>query len=406
MLYGPLIKYHRIQKKMTQKELASGICSIPHLSKIESNSKEGNEETIKLLLLKLDIHMKEIDGHEARIAELVARLNDRINYNLKAEANQCMEELKKLESMILFSTMLYPYELAKLRYLIFSGMLIEAEEQQDRLNKQKKNFSQHDRCLFCYLNAVFLLKKGDYSLANTLLESLSADMLQGIDQGGLYYHQAFAKTTLEQSGYAIHYGKMALQEYTKDLNFIRILHTLMLLGINYTHAKIYEEALNCFNHLIRNASLLEDAQLKAQIYHNMGYLQKKAGQTERALSYFTQSLSLGEKDSPTHMITLYSISQIHYKHQDYIKASECFKHVNMLARKFHMKKYQILSNYYLLSIESPSKSWEYLESKVIPVVEESHTHFDDLYGFYKLLSSHYISIGRVEKAVAYLEKIS
>jgi tetratricopeptide (TPR) repeat protein len=406
MHYGPLIRYHRIQKKLTQKELASGICSIPHLSKIESKSKEGNQETIRLLFLRLDIHLEDIDGQEIKISELISKLNDRINYHLKDEAKSYMEELNKLERTILFSSMLYSYELTKLRYLIFSGKLIKAEAQQVILNKQKKNFSQHEFSLLCYLDAVFLLKRGAYKQASTILENLSADMLKGIDDGEFYYHQALSKTSLEQSGYAIHYGKMALQAYTQDLNFIRILHTLMLLGINYTHAKIYEEALNCFNHLIRNAALMEDTQLRAQIYHNMGYLQKKIGQKEKALSYFKQSLSLVEKNTLSYMISLYSAGEIHYWNQDYIQASNCFTKVKVLAKKLQIKKYQILSTYYLLTIECPSKSWDYLESKVIPAVEESHAHYDDLHSFYKMLSSHYISIGRVEKAVEYLGKIS
>ena len=37
----------------------------------------------------------------------------------------------------------------------------------------------------------------------------------------------------------------------------------MLLGINYTHSNIYEEALSCFKHLIRNAELLKEEKITA-----------------------------------------------------------------------------------------------------------------------------------------------
>ena len=67
--------------------------------------------------------------------------------------------------------------------------------------------------------------------------------------GEFLYHLALVKSSLEQSGHAIHFGKMALQIFMNQHNFIRILHTLMLLGINYTHSNIYEEALECFQHL-------------------------------------------------------------------------------------------------------------------------------------------------------------
>ena len=91
------------------------------------------------------------------------------------------------------------------------------------------------------------------------------------------------KSSLEQSGHAIHFGKMALQIFMNQHNFYRILHTLMLLGINYTHSNIYEEAQECFNHLIRNAELLKEEKLLPQIYHNMGYLQNKMKNAKEAL---------------------------------------------------------------------------------------------------------------------------
>ena len=64
MKIGSLIKFHRTKLGMTQNELATGICSISHLSKIENNSKEGNSETIRLLLEKLNIQLHEVKNNE------------------------------------------------------------------------------------------------------------------------------------------------------------------------------------------------------------------------------------------------------------------------------------------------------------------------------------------------------
>jgi hypothetical protein len=74
--------------------------------------------------------------------------------------------------------------------------------------------------------------------------------------------------------------------------------------------------------------------------------------------------------------------------QDYIDAKSCFLKVASIAKTLAKKKYEILSTYYLLAIESPEKSLRYLESKVIPVVEESQSHVENLRSFYKLLSNH------------------
>ncbi|MEH7802743.1 helix-turn-helix transcriptional regulator, partial [Bacillus pumilus] len=47
---GQIIKLYRYKQNMTQSELAEGICSVSHLSKIENGSKEANQDTINLLL--------------------------------------------------------------------------------------------------------------------------------------------------------------------------------------------------------------------------------------------------------------------------------------------------------------------------------------------------------------------
>ncbi|WP_053363016.1 helix-turn-helix transcriptional regulator [Bacillus sp. FJAT-27251] len=406
MHFGALIKHHRIQKKMTQKELASGICSIPHLSKIENNSKEVNEETLKLLLQKLGVQPDEMAVREEKIGHLIAELNEKMTYYLKDEAKQCMEELRKLEDIAVFSSFLYPFELVRLRFLIYAGNLCEAKEQQEILEKQTNNFSQQQLAFFQYLKSIYLLKKGFFKKGDSILESLAAERNHGLDSGELYYHLAMAKTSLEQSVYAIHYGILALQSFAANHNFIRILHVQMLLGINYTHVRNYNEAMNCLQHAVRNAGLLNDQPIKAQIYHNLGYLQEKMGNPELALSSLHKSLSLQEKGCEHYLITLYTVGEIHYSQQDYISAKRCFLEVASIAKVLAKRKYQILATYYLLAIETPEKSFSYLETKVIPVVEECQSHMDDLKKFYKLLSNHYKKMGKVEKAVIYLEKIS
>ena len=74
MQIGSLIKYHRTKQKMTQSELAEGICSVPHLSKIENNSKEANVETIRLVLDRLDIDLHDVEESEVKVEVLLNQL--------------------------------------------------------------------------------------------------------------------------------------------------------------------------------------------------------------------------------------------------------------------------------------------------------------------------------------------
>lgn len=405
MQFGPLIKFYRIQQGLTQKELANGICSVPHLSKIESNSKEANEETMGLLLERLGVNLSSISENEEQIKQLVSDLNEKIDYFLNDEADEAMESLKEFEGIIPFTTNLHTYELSKFRYLIFKGMIPEAQIQYELLNKQKKIFSQPQMALFSYLYAVWLLKKGSYSKADQLLDSIGKYSKIEISSGELLYHRAIAKTLLEEPGYAIHFGKLALQEFMLEYNFKKILHVMMLLGINYTNSKIYDEAQETFKHLIRNAEILKEESMLPEIYHNMGYLQKKLHSYQEAIVFLEKSRLLQATNTMNYLITLYTIGEMNFELKNYEEARKVFQEVMHLSKDLDSRKYRILANYYLMAIDSPEKSLAYTESKVIPYLEESDGKSDELICFYKMLSNHYQTIGRFDQAVKYIEKI-
>lgn len=407
MEFGPLIKYYRTQKGITQKELAAGICSIPHLSKIENNSKDANEETISLLLARLAVSFEEMEEKEELIKSLLRDFGEKINFYLRDEIEEIYQKLKQFEHVIPFSAHMYSYELYKYRYLLFKGLLSEAEGQRDILHKQKKNFSQHERYLFRYYNAVFLILKGQYRKADAIFDELFVENNHESVNGEFLYHWTFVKSSLDQPGHAIHFGKQALQIFMNQHNFYRILHTLMVLGINYSRSSIYEEAQVCFNHLIRNAELLKEEKILPQIYHNMGYLQNRMNNVKDALRYYEKSLTLQPIKNQHYYVTLYAMGEIYYNLDLIEKAKECFQHVKSLSKEIvGVKKQSLLSSFYLTHMESPEKAMKFLETKVIPYLESAKEHKDDLTRYYKLLSEHHNQNGRYFEAVNYLSKIT
>ncbi|GHH97694.1 tetratricopeptide repeat protein [Neobacillus kokaensis] len=406
MEFGALIKFYRTQRGMTQGELAKGICSVPHLSKIENNSKEANQETVSLLLERLNINMKEMEENEEQIKFLLREFSSQINFYLKDQVEDTFQKLKDIEHFIPFSKYIYIWELYKYRYLLFKGLLEEAEAQRELLHKQKKNFSQHENYLFRYYNAVFLILKGQFKQADEILETLYTEKEHDTSSGEFLYHRALAKSSMEQSGHAIHFGKLALQIFMNEHNFLRILYTLMLLGINYTHSNIFEEAEACFRHLIRNAEIIRDKKLLPQVFHNMGYLQQKMKNFMQALYYFKKSLMLQPNHNHDYLVTLYVVGELQYSLNSFEKAKACFEQVSTLAKDLGNKKFSLLAEFYLLKMLSADKGFKYLESKVIPFLEGANEHADDITLFYKMLADYYNQKGLVVEAVKYLNKLT
>lgn len=400
--FGPLIKYYRTQKGLTQKELANGICSVSHLSKIENNSKEANDETISLLLNRLHISMNRAEKQENIIEHLLSQLNEHIYFYQKKEVEDIIIELKEYEPIIPFTSYLHTYELYKMRYLLFLGNIDQADQQKEILNKLKKSFSQHETYLFNYCITVLYILKGQFEQADRQFDSLFS--VSHDSSGELLYYRSMVKAALQQSGHAIYFAKAALQSYMNEHNFIRILHCLMLLGINYTHSGIFEEAKSCFQHLERNATLLKETNLLPQIYHNIGLLYKKLEDYDQAILYLNKSLSLQKPQTTHFLVTQYVKGQVAFEINLHGVAKEAFTIAFTLSETLDNKKYSILSKYYLLALENHLKSIQYVILTVIPYLESSNEHKDDLLMFYQLLSNYYYSTGMFEKAIYYLNK--
>ncbi|MGD6902829.1 helix-turn-helix domain-containing protein [Bacillus infantis] len=405
MRTGALIKYYRTKKGMTQRELAQGVCSISHLSKIENNSKEAHDGTIDLLLNKLGITLQQAEDKQEQIGSMIEDFITKLIYYQKEQAEEAFQTLYKAEELITFTPYINYYSLWKYRYLIFIGDIKGAAAQREHLSKIKKNFSQHETYLYSYFNALSLIQAGQLEKADNILSTLIEDKVKqsAIGAGDLFYHYGLVKSMKEESGAAVHYGKKALGHFSDQFNFKRILHTLMLLGINYTHAGIYHEAAECFRHLLRNIEALKiETALLPQIYHNMGYLYRRTGDLKKASLYYKKSLALHPVDSSNYLISLYSYAETLHKLGD--NSRKHFEKLKLLAQKASSRKYELMSHYHLTSFADESKAVEFLQERLLPFLEKTDEHENELEEFYQVLARHLIHHGEYEKAIQYISK--
>ncbi|MGD6894457.1 helix-turn-helix domain-containing protein [Bacillus infantis] len=406
MRTGALIKYYRTKKGMTQRELAQGVCSISHLSKIENNSKEAHDGTIDLLLNKLGITLQQAEDKQEQFGSMIEDFITKLIYYQKEQAEAAFQTLSKAEELITFTPYINYYSLWKYRYLIFVGDINGAAAQREHLGKIKKNFSQHETYLYSYFNALSLIQTGQLEKADNILSTLIEDKVKesAIGAGDLFYHYGLVKSMKEESGAAVHYGKKALGHFSDQFNFKRILHTLMLLGINYTHAGIYHEAAECFRHLLRNIEALKiETALLPQIYHNMGYLYRRTNDLKKASLFYKKSLHLHPVESSNYLISLYSYAETLHKLGDN-DSRKHFEKLKLLAQKASSRKYELMSHYHLTSFANESKALEFLQERLLPFLEKTDEHENELEEFYQVLARHLIHHGKYEKAIQYITK--
>ena len=404
MKIGSLIKYHRTKQGMTQNTLAMGICSIPHLSKIENNSKEANTETIRLLLERLKINLQDVKKSEQNIQYLLNRLLEHMNFQEEVKAKEALEELKDFEEMIVFTEYIYLYELYRLRFYVFTKEKGLAENQYRWLNAHKQNFSQHENFMFFYFGALVLLLRGKYEeadreLSKILLENKELGMLEG----EIYYHIAVVKGRLEESSQAIIYGRKALQFYKDQFNFKRILHTLMSLALNYSRGKVYHEAIETYEHLLRNVELLQQHHLLPHIYHNIGDLYQNKGDYEIALQYFEKSTALMPKETEHYLVCLYNLAITQLRLEQKEESKLTFLQLKLEAKKKQKLPYRLFSIFYLYLLEDDKpKAMKFLEGRLLPYTARNEELKEVHQQFSQLLGEYYRQEGKFEKAVQFI----
>ncbi|MFD0049027.1 helix-turn-helix domain-containing protein [Actinomycetes bacterium NPDC127524] len=402
MQIGSLIKYYRTKEGLTQSELSEGICSIPHLSKIENNSKEANAETLALLLQKLGKNVKDIEKNEQEIKQILDQLIENIHFYQTENAQADYATLQDKLELIPHTDYLYLYELYKFRYCLFTYQIQESEEQKKWLQKHKKNFSQHETYLYNCYSAIYLILKRKLSEADSLLMSLIHNQHGELFLSAeVYYHLAMVKGYLNQPGQAIFYARKALQLYTNHFNLRRMLHTHMILGINYTQSDIYAEAMECYKHLLRNTEILGDKELVPQIYHNFADLRKKMGNQEEAITLYRKSLSLQNQQHPNYLVSVYSLAETFYSAAENELALKYFKKASALAKCINNQEYSLLSAFYLYLLhKQKDTAYVHLEEKVLPFLQAKENK-QDFHYYSKMLAKYYHESGKYEPAIYY-----
>ena len=403
MNVGSLIKDYRTKQGMTQSDLVEGICSVPHLSKIENNGKEGNDQTIDLLLKRLGANLMEVQQKNVLIEKLLDEWINDINYLQVEKARGLYDHLSGLSEFIVYTPHLYLYELYKLRYYLLVRETDKAKIHYKWLEKHKKNFSYQELYLLHYYHAICLIVQNKYRQANEVLDELIVSQGEGVTASGdVYYHLALVKCHIEQPGYAIFYGKQALTSFTADYNLKRMLHTLMIMGISYTDSGIYEVALDCYKHLERNAEILGEMEMLLFTYHNIGYLKQKMGKLKEARDYYKRAMGTSMDDAYSYMVSLYSYAETSFYLEDYPVAKKSFDDLQKEAMQAGVKIYQILPNYYLYMMDGEEeKAIRYLEEYTLPYLYDKELSFTDIRSVNKILADYYKKAGKFKEALQY-----
>ena len=290
MNFGSVIKYYRTKNNMTQSQLAEGICSISHLSKIESNTYVPHESTIKALLAKMGVQWKkEMDKRNRLERKLGEFIDCSLHYDLGSMGSQYLQ-LEKEKDYIQSTDLVNQYELYKFRYYIYENDQLKADKQMALLERMNGSFTGPEKWLHRFFLSLYYTMHNKKEQALELLNVLDQG-IQSIPQkfeGEYYYQKARLLILHEKYDLSAHFAELAVQYFRLHYNYIRLLHAQLLLAINYTRRNLLVQAAGIYEVLKRNTHLTGQTDLYNQTIYNFAELLKSRKENEQAYELLTE----------------------------------------------------------------------------------------------------------------------
>jgi HTH-type transcriptional regulator, quorum sensing regulator NprR len=405
--FGKLVFYTRTKKKLTQQELSSGICSITYLSKLENSKINANEETVALLLKRLDIDLQDLKHNNHFIIDNLEALYFSI---IKRDDSESIDMLKRVNDSLIeevYSTDLIFYSyLVKLRYYIHRKMKDEATNVLELLNKSKDKLNSHQNAYFTYLQGLYFCTIHlDFTKGLEYFEKIIYffnDPHQ--EDPEFFYHLALTYTRTYNTQMAITYVEKALLIFNSKLLFKRSLDCQLLYGVNLGRLNEYEKAIGILTQLTDVAQGTDEKLIFARALHNLGYLYSKLKKYEEAVTYYLKTLDCLDEQSDFHLNAIFELSTVLKEDDRLDEANEWIE--------FGLEQYQETRGHTSKLIQlkvlkhqisgSTSELIYYLEDTAIPCFLNLKA-YNLLSDYYELLGNIYKSMHQYKKSSYYFE---
>lgn len=397
MIEGKLIKFHREDSGLTQEQLAQGICSTTHLSKIERGITEYSSEITDLLARKLGINM---DVERSRYHSLQAKLsewNDAIIMIRTNDIHQLKGEIEK-EPLRFLSDFIIQYNLFLARYYLFLNNHGKTKEILGMFENKNYSLSPFEQNLLLHVKGIYYHSTRQFNTCIHVLKQIDDEY----PNSEYYFHLALAYHSIHSNTFAYYYGQKALQFFQKTLNILRVIdsETLILIQLNAKEPFDMEETKQQYDKLLRVCESVNSNDRAHKIHNNLGFEYFRRKRYSESKASYEEALNLINDETPAsnYLVTL----------SGYILA--CMKgnllssrELNHLATKGlnmatqHRDPSYVFFEIYLLTINEDEKElYEYIESTALPHFKKTGSQL--MYQHYeRQLFLYYVKTGQTEK---------
>ncbi len=295
--FGQMIKFFRQQKKMTQDELAVGICTSSYLSRIENGLVAAEQVVYELLFERLSLNFEQYIQQEQAQQQFLEAFYDNLLSNETIQTEQ-IHTLQQLYTSKNYPSLQIQVELIYARYLLSKHDIKEASTMLQSLESLISPGSTREWQLFVAVKTYAELSEAQYEMILKREQVTSSihcfSSTSSFEKANYLYHLAFASHRAYRFTKALGFIEIAKQTFTHMYKPLFQLKLYSMHGVIYSALgrfneaiREYEAGINLLNHV---PTIANDEQW-ASIYNNLAFTYESQSNYAQARHYYEKALS-------------------------------------------------------------------------------------------------------------------
>ncbi|HSP23158.1 MAG TPA: helix-turn-helix transcriptional regulator [Planococcus sp. (in: firmicutes)] len=215
---GVRLKYHRLKKKISLEEVASGILTPRELKKIETGAKEPALKELEALCKKLEIPLAPKDNPVGKV--LVKNFKTSLLHpQNKGKIMELYSDIHDHPLLHVNEDIELEYNIQQIRYFIITGDLDSAEEKLKSMDHFKEFMDQEQFYLFHKYNGNYHYIINDFEAAfkiYLMAEKIAPHSLSPNEKGDLFYSLGITASQMHYTEMAFKYTELALNIYQQE----------------------------------------------------------------------------------------------------------------------------------------------------------------------------------------------
>lgn len=403
MEIGKLLKFHRLEKGMTQDDVAESIVSVSYLSRIENNKTTADPYTIALLFERVGINFSDLQSEDNTIQQLLIEWEKSLLHNQIKDCERLYDQLNNLISPITRTELLIEFHVKRIRSCVILKNLDKVESSLKFLEYFYEKINVRSR-FFYYKhlgNYYSVLRKN--TEAKIYLEKALTEytdrLFHELEKADLYYLYSLVLDRSQDDSLSLTYANKSLDIFRQHYKLERCMKIHIQIGISTSKTGNFSRAIKEF----KNARLLaleyeDDANLGI-IEHNIASMYLVERNNQKAIKYLSRALEYKKKNSISYIISLNLLIYILYREQQVDECQKYLKENMESVLSLSQTNISIMEFWFLYYfIEEDEEKWEaYAKEKFFSQLKKMNLQIQ-IQRYSNLLGEYYQKKGAYKKA--------